>query len=212
MSSMDRPFIILGGGGHALVVESMLRLLGKSILGFTDPSPEARAASRITYLGDDSALRSFSPDAIYCAMGIGSTSDTRLRRHVYEEISTEEFVFPPLVHPGAIVAPEATLKAGVQVMAGAVIQAGVTLSDNVLVNTSASVDHDCRLDAHGHVAPGATISGGVHLGLGVHVGTGASIIQNVRVGRRSVIGAGAVVVDDISSNVTAVGAPARSVR
>jgi len=207
---MERPFIILGGGGHALVVASLLRLCGASILGFTDPSPEAVAASCLEYLGDDDVLDSYAAEDVYCAMGVGSTSDTQLRRRLFEQQRNAGFSFPPITHPSAVIAPEATIKAGTQVMAGAVIQPGAVLAENVIVNTNAAIDHDCWLDPHVHVAPGATLSGGVHLESGVHVGTGASIIQNVRVGSGSVIGAGAVVLSDVPPQVTVMGVPAKS--
>jgi acetyltransferase EpsM len=57
--------------------------------------------------------------------------------------------------------------------------------------------------------PGVHINGATVVGEGAYVGTGAVTIQNVRVGRWSVIGAGAVVIDDIPDYSLAVGVPAR---
>ena len=47
---------------------------------------------------------------------------------------------------------------------------------------------------------------------GVHIGTGASVVPGVTIGRRSIVGAGAVVVDDLPPGVTAVGVPARPIK
>lgn len=208
----ERPFIILGGGGHARVVASTLRQLNHRVLGFTDPSPDTSPAEHLEYLGEDKKLRRYSPDEVALAVGVGSTQDTTLRTQLFGKEETKAFDFPPIVHPEAFVSPEVIFGDGVQIMAGAVVQPGTQLGKNVLMNTNASVDHDCEIRAHAHVAPGATLSGEVTLGRNVHVGTGASIIQGVNVGTRAVIGAGAVVIEDVPSDTVVVGVPAQSTK
>jgi UDP-perosamine 4-acetyltransferase len=205
-----RPFVILGGGGHARVLASTLRRLSHSILGYTDPSPDTSLDENVKYLGEDAVLQEYSPEDIVLATGVGSTQDTTLRFRIFEKEYTEDFDFPPIIHPRAFVAPEATLDESVQIMAGAIVQPGTQLEKNVTVNTKASIDHDCDVRAHVHVSPGATLSGEVLLEEGVHVGTGASIIQDIRVGAGSTIGAGAVVIDDVPPNSTVIGVPAHT--
>jgi acetyltransferase EpsM len=45
-----------------------------------------------------------------------------------------------------------------------------------------------------------------------HIGIGVSVIQGIRIGRGVIIGAGAVVIEDIPDHVTAVGVPARVIK
>jgi UDP-perosamine 4-acetyltransferase len=77
------------------------------------------------------------------------------------------------------------------------------------VNTSSSIDHDCRIGAHVHVAPGVTLSGGVEVGDGTHIGTGACVIQRIRIASHCFVAAGAVVVRDVAMNAKVAGVPAR---
>jgi UDP-perosamine 4-acetyltransferase len=204
----ERPFIIVGGGGHARVVSSTLRRLGKSILGFTDPDKEATLGDEIEHLGGDKVLTEKATSEVALTMGVGSVRDTGYRADIFTEQVENGFQLPPLVHPNAFVATEATVEAGAQVMAGAVIQPGTSIRENVIVNTNATVDHDCEIGVHSHIAPGATVSGEVLLDGRVHVGTGASIIQGVQIGKNSVVGAGAVVVEDVPPETVVVGIPA----
>ena len=67
----------------------------------------------------------------------------------------------------------------------------------MLINTAASVDHDCRIGAHVHVAPGAVLSGSVTVEEQVHIGVGAVVVQGVTIGAGSLIAAGAVVSADV---------------
>jgi len=53
------------------------------------------------------------------------------------------------------------------------------------------------------------VSGNVTLEHDVTVGTSAAIVQGRTIGVGAVVGAGAVVVDDLPAGVTAVGVPAR---
>jgi UDP-perosamine 4-acetyltransferase len=206
----ERPFIILGGGGHARVLASTIRRLGRQILGYTDPSSNASLADDIEHLGGDEALQEYASDEVVLAVGLGSTRDMTLRARLFDGMHTEEFDFPPVIHPQAFVASEAMLGEGAQVMAGAVVQPGTRVGENAIVNTNASVDHDCDIRRHVHVAPGATISGGVVLEEGVHVGTGASIVQEIQVGEQSIVGAGAVVIEDVPPETTVIGVPAHT--
>ena len=62
------------------------------------------------------------------------------------------------------------------------------------------------------LAPGVHVSGTSHLEEGVDIGAGAVILPGRRVGRNSVIGAGAVVRNDIPPGSVAVGVPAKVIR
>jgi len=50
------------------------------------------------------------------------------------------------------------------------------------------------------------------VGEGTFIGLGSSVIPGIRIGRWSVIGAGAAVTEDLPDNCTAVGVPARVIK
>jgi serine O-acetyltransferase len=54
--------------------------------------------------------------------------------------------------------------------------------------------------------------GGPKIGRGVFIGTGCRILGNMRIGDGAVIGANAVVVDDVPEGTTVVGVPARPIQ
>jgi acetyltransferase-like isoleucine patch superfamily enzyme len=63
-----------------------------------------------------------------------------------------------------------------------------------------------------HVAPRAVLGGGVQLGRRVMLGAGAVVLPGVRVADDVVIGAGAVVQRDLLSAGVYVGVPSRRLR
>lgn len=209
-----RPFIVLGGGGHAVVVVETLLALGARIEGVLDPRPDAAGGAVLgtPVLGDDGLLDGRDPATLVLANGIGSDRDTAWRRTLFRRFSERGFVFPNIVHPDAMVSPFVHLGHGVQVMPNAVIRPKAVIGDNVLVNTSVSIDHDARIDEGVHIAPGVVLSGNVAIGAGSHIGTGATIVQGVRIGAGCVVGAGAVVIRDVPAGATVVGNPARPLK
>lgn len=213
-SPNPRPVIILGGGGHARVLASSLRRLGREVRGcvVADPATETGPGMGIAVLGGDPVLAEIDRAAVELVLGLGSLRPGARRVGLFEDLSRQGWRFATVVDPSAVVAEEVFLGDGVQAMAGAVIQPGCRLGRNVIVNTRAALDHDCRIGDHAHLAPGVTLSGGVEVGADAHLGTGAVAIQGRRIGARSLVAAGAVVVRDVPDGAVVMGVPARQTR
>lgn len=207
----DRPVLIIGGGGHAKVLIDTLLVLKAAVLGIVDADSQKIGQSilGVKILGDDSIIGNYSPQEILLVNGIGAIAPMPVRVKLYERFHSQGYTFAAVIHPSAIVAKNAQLGEGVQVMAGAIIQPGCELGFNTIVNTRASVDHDCKLAAHVHIAPGCVLSGNVSVGRYTHIGTGSTVIQGIHIGAASLVGAGAVVVQDVGDGQTVYGVPAR---
>jgi UDP-perosamine 4-acetyltransferase len=208
---LTRPLILIGAGGHARVLLSTLLLERRQILGFVDPHKMGADVLGLTQLGGDEAVLTYDPSEVLLVNGVGSAASISRRLKAYEYFRTEGYRFASVIHPGSIVAPEAKLADGVQIMAGAIVQTGCVIEEDAIINTGARVDHDCVIRMHAHVAPGAVLSGNVHVGHRAHVGAGAVAIQNLRIGDDSIVGAGAVVLADVPACSTVVGVPARPI-
>lgn len=210
---MKLPVIIIGGGGHAKVLIDTLLLNNINILGIADAdlSQKGNSLLGITVIGGDDAVFKHGFKKIQLVNGIGSVGLLIKRQRVFDKFKDKGFTFTSVIHPSAVVASDAEICEGAQIMAGAIIQPGSRIGRNTIVNTKASVDHDCIIGDHVHIAPGVTLSGGVTVGAGTHIGTGATVIHGVCIGRGSVVGAGTLVLRDVPDGVTFVGAKARAV-
>jgi sugar O-acyltransferase (sialic acid O-acetyltransferase NeuD family) len=193
--------IILGGGGHASVVADALRVAGDNVLGFTDLTPGGDwLPGNIKCLGTDDVIAGYEPGSVRLALGIGSVRPSPERMKLFEEYRSRGYRFVTVIHPSAVIAGDAELGEGAQIMAGAIVQPGCKIGEGTIINTRASIDHDCRIGRFVHVAPGATLSGGVTLGDGCHVGVGAVIVQQVTIGTHAFVTAASLVKSDVSSN------------
>lgn len=211
-SRIARPLVLLGAGGHAKVLLSLIQAAGFEVLGVCDPVLSVQAVSSwrgIKVLGGDEALEGLEPSSVGLVNGIGQLVEGTSRQRVFDGLKERGFLFPALRHPATWVDNSVILHEGVQVMAGAVIQADTVIGVNSIINTNASVDHDCTIGAHVHIAPAATLCGGVTIESYCFIGSGATVIQGLKVGESSVVGAGVALVRDLAKGHTVLGAAVR---
>lgn len=206
----EKPVILLGAGGHAKVLLDILLEKNIEVLGIAekDGTDLPSGLYGVPVIGSDSDVQQYPPDKVELVNGIGSVGSTALRQKVYERFKRQGYRFTQVIHPRAVVSIRAELGEGVQIMAGAVVNIGTRIKEDSIINTNASVDHDCLIGAHVHIAPGVTLSGGVTVGEGSHIGTGASVMQGIEIGANVIVGAGAVVIDNIETGKTICGVPA----
>lgn len=213
---MKLPLIVVGAGGHAVVVADALLAAGERVLGFTDTdaSLHGRTLCGLPVLGDDRVLDTHTPQSLALANGIGGVgraSGDPLRRRVQQRLTSLGWQFVTVRHPSALVSPFAHIAAGSQLLAASVVQPGAEVGEGAIVNTAAVIEHDTAIGAWVHVAPGALLCGNVQVGARSHIGAGAVVRQGVRLGADSMVGAGAVVVKDFEGGGLLVGMPARVV-
>jgi acetyltransferase-like isoleucine patch superfamily enzyme len=88
---------------------------------------------------------------------------------------------------------------------------GVTIGNDVLIAAHVVITSATH-DPNSYPYSSKVIGKPVVIEDGVWIGSGAIILPGVRIGARSIIGAGAVVTKDVAAGVIAVGSPARVLR
>ena len=204
--------VILGAGGHAKVVCDALLSSGvpeSDVLGFADDNPACIGTTVMGFpvLGSLDALK--IPRTVRVVMGVG---DNAARRRLFERARALGYDCHTVVHPRAVIGRGSQLGAGVVVMANVVVNTDTRIEDDVILNTACSVDHDCRVGAHSHIAPGARVAGSVTVGEESMVGIGAAVLPGLWLGAGCLVGAGSVVTRAVESGCVVVGAPARVIK
>ncbi|HEX8192588.1 MAG TPA: acetyltransferase [Allosphingosinicella sp.] len=197
----DRIAYIVGKGGHAHVIRSLL--------------PHAR----IRFLVDAAPVcDDIAQDAFFAGgadrsgdyyIGIG---DNRARRSYFDRLKAMGLTLPRCVAPTAWVAADARLGDGVFLGPGAVVNAGSRIGDNVIVNTLASVDHDCDIGDDSQLTPGVTLGSHLRIGRGCFFGMKSCVLPRLEIGDGATVMAGALVVRSAPAGVMLGGAPARIMR
>lgn len=205
--------VVIGGGGHAKVLISVLRKAGYAVKGYTDKEDRGNILGT-PYLGNDSMLRQMvrAEASLRAIIGVGKIDASPLRLSLQNEIGALGFDFPAICSPHAIINEAVVLGAGTAVLDGVIVNSGVEIGNACILNTHCTIEHDCLIGENVHIAPGVTLSGGVTIGDNCMVGVGANVIQSVSICAGCLIGAGSTIVKDITLPGTYVGNPAKRIK
>ena len=141
------------------------------------------------------------------ALGVG---DGRARRRIAECCAAWGVEILTVVHPRATVSRAAQMGRGTVVMAGAVVNADARVGLGGIVNSGAVVEHDAEVGDFAHVAPRAAMGGSVEVRGFFAPGHGRGVFWSAFASAsHSIVGAGAVVVENLPDEVVAMGVPAR---
>jgi len=204
---MTKLLVIISGvsGQHAAVVYEAAILSGRNVLGFISP-PGATQVLDCSHLGGSDALRDEA--LLGSARFIVAVGSNVERKQIAGSLAARGAALETIIHPQAIVSPSASIGLGTVILAGAIVATSARIGGCCIVNHGASVDHDCEVADFSNICPGARLGGTVRLGEGAFVGLNACLLQGIQVGARAVIGAGAVVISHVESELTVVGNPA----
>jgi sugar O-acyltransferase (sialic acid O-acetyltransferase NeuD family) len=206
---------IYGGGGFGMEVAAMIEQINNACLQwklvgfFDDGLTPGRFVNDYPVLGGIDELNRWpSTMALALAIGIPKT-----KKQVFNRIANPNISYPVLIHPSVIIgSPKyVELGEGAIVCAGSILTTNIRIGKHVLINLACTVGHQSKIGDFSCLMPTCNISGEVEIGECVFWGTGSKIINRKKVGNNVTIGAGAVVINDLADDVTAVGVPAKVV-
>jgi sugar O-acyltransferase (sialic acid O-acetyltransferase NeuD family) len=202
-----KGLLVVGAGGHGRVVADAARECGTwGRIAFLDSRyPELSSSGDWQVIGKDTDAINFREEFDDLVVAIG---DAHIRVGMLENLLSDGFNIPTIIHPHACVSRGVILGDGCVALAQSAVNYGAVVGRGCIINTGATVDHDCSLGDGVHVCPGAHLSGEVKVGDCSWLGVGSSVIQRVKIGADTTVGAGSVVTGDLPDRVTAVGVPA----
>jgi sugar O-acyltransferase (sialic acid O-acetyltransferase NeuD family) len=203
-----QKLLIIGASGHGKVVADAA-FTGKewNEIAFLDDrySMMGNVLGRPVLNSVSQAVK-YRDEYRFAVVAIGNN---KRRMELHHNLELLGFQLATIVHPMAVIGMDVSIGAGSVVFANAVINVASEVGKSCIINTSSSIDHDCSLGDGVHVSPGASVAGGVVVGHRAWIGIGSSVTQCCKIEDDAVIGAGAVVIDNVRRNTTVVGVPAK---
>ena len=208
-----RDLVIIGTGGVARQAVQIVEDINCCeptwrLLGLLDDAfhPEGTTVHGVPILGDTQWLVTRTDVAVCVAVG-NPASRWRIVRRLASQSPRS---YATLVHPSATIGSRSTLGSGTLVYPGVILDTDVTVGNHVILNKTCTIGHDALICEFVTISPGVNIGGAVDVQIGCDLGINSATVQGVNIGEWSILGAGAVVINNIAANTTAVGVPAKA--
>jgi sugar O-acyltransferase (sialic acid O-acetyltransferase NeuD family) len=199
--------IVFGAGGHGrVVVDAALASASFRTVVASDRDPSLWGQQLLpgVPIVSPAALHALpKPLALHVAIGnnLVRQKEALALRDIAPLVS--------VIHPRASVAQSSRIAPGCLLAAHCVVGPLAELDEGVIVNHGAVVDHDCRIGAWSHIAPLAALGGAVRVGTASLVGAGSVVLRDLTIGAGVTLGAGGVALKDVPAGQSWAGVPAR---
>lgn len=206
---MKNKLLIIGGSGHGKVIADIAIKMSKwKTIAFLDDDESVKECIGLEVIGKTMDAFKYKEEAdFFVAIGNNST-----REKIQENLIDKGLSVACLIHPNSIIGIDVEIGIGTVIMAGVVINSSSRIGKGCIINTSCSLDHDNMIEDYVHISPGANLAGTVKVGKRTWIGIGSIVINNVNIIANCKIGAGAVVLKDIDEVGTYFGIPVKKIR
>lgn len=201
----------------------ILALYGAGAMGreFKYIADESGAWSEIVFIDDHTSAtqllgcpvcgfhafrKRYNPEDVRFAITIG---EPKFRREAFARLTEAGYRGALVVHPSAVISPDAEVGEGAVIAHGAFIGSQARIGKNFYGAKGASIGHDAVIGDHVRVGVGAFVGGHTVIGENAFIGSGAMLKDRIRIGEYSVVGIGSAVFSDVVANTTVMGNPAR---
>lgn len=205
---------IVGSGGFAREILTLINDINRQtkkyeFVGFVGFDKKQTIHGYPVIGNDEEINKTTEPISLVVAVG-----EPNLKKKIRLKYTNPLISFPTLIHPSVIVGDLDSIKIGdgCIICAGCILTTDITLHDFITLNLQCTVGHDTVINNYASFMPSVNISGEVKVGKGVYVGTGAKIINQLEIGEKTIVGAGAIVAKSLPANCTAVGVPAKPIK
>jgi sugar O-acyltransferase (sialic acid O-acetyltransferase NeuD family) len=210
-----KNIVLFGGGLHArYCIDTIEKEAKYKIVGITDPYKEIGAdLYGYKVIGRQEDLLRLIPEYdIYG--GLITIGDNWERKHAFDIIHgiKPDFVFVNTIHPSAHIGRDVEMGVGNVIMVASIINPGARIGNFCFVATAAHIEHDNIMQDFSSISAGSITGGKVEIGRYAAITLGVTVVDRLKIGENSVVGSGALVLENVPDNVLVYGSPAKVIR
>ena len=190
---MNKPLILVGGGGHCKSVLEAAESAGYSILGVLDmPEDVGKEILSTKVIGTDDDIPSYVDKAEF-VITVGFIKNPAIRIKLYKKVKEAGGKLATIVASTAHVSKYATIGEGTVVMHHAFVNAGAKVGNNVILNTFTNIEHDAVIGDQCHISTGTMVNGDCKVGANCFIGSQSVLANGITIGDDIIVGAGSLV-------------------
>jgi sugar O-acyltransferase (sialic acid O-acetyltransferase NeuD family) len=210
---MER-LVIVGAGGFGREVFSVIQEINHvkptwDVLGFLDDDAQALDVFQDypPILGPLEHYRHLDRPHLICSVG-----NPKDRKRIVEQMSGMGAHWATILHPTVRFGTNSTIGEGCIFCARSGLTVDAKVGNHVHMNCNSGTGHDARIGDFCTLSSYVDICGRVVLEEGVFLGSHASVLPSAHIGAWATVGAGSVVLRNVSAGGTVLGVPAKTIR
>ena len=205
---MQKPLILVGGGGHCKSVLEAAESAGYNILGVLDiPEEVGKEILSTKVIGTDDDIPAYVDKAEF-VITVGFIKNPATRIMLYNRIKEAGGKLATVIASTAYVSKYAEIGEGTVVLHQALVNAEAKVGKNVILNTATNIEHDAVIGDHCHISTGTMVNGECQVGERCFIGSQSVLANCISVGDDIIVGAGSFVRKSISEKGIYSGNPA----
>ena len=205
---MQKPLILVGGGGHCKSVLEAAESAGYSILGVLDmPEEVGKEILSTKVIGTDDDIPAYVDKAEF-VITVGFIKNPAIRIKLYNKIKEVGGKLATIIASTAYVSKHAEIGEGTVVLHQAFVNAGAKVGKNVILNTATNIEHDALIGDQCHISTGTMVNGECKVGERCFIGSQSVLANCISVGDDIIVGAGSFVRKSITEKGIYSGNPA----
>tara|TARA_B100001059_G_C17781953_1_gene554751 strand:+ start:837 stop:1520 length:684 start_codon:yes stop_codon:yes gene_type:complete len=207
--------VIFGVGDHAKVIVSEVKKNRKfKIKGFvntrlTKKQKNFLESNSLKYFGNlDNFFNNHYKVDFKGIIAIGSNF---IREKIVKDVAKlkKNFKWTKIISKNATIDKKVTFGEGSVVISGSVINTGTIIKKHCLINTKSSIDHDNLFNDFSSTGPGVITGGNVKVGKRSHLGIGCVIKNNIKISNDTLVGGKSFVNKNCKEKSIYFGVPAK---
>jgi sugar O-acyltransferase (sialic acid O-acetyltransferase NeuD family) len=211
------PLVVVGGHGSGEIAMAVFEAANEAqeqwhIAGFlSDVCPPGERLGKHPVLGGTAEVEDFVARGYLIHYALHLNAKKKWERvEKLRSLRLPPEAHASAVHPRAYLEPSTEIGPGVVVCAQAATSFGVRLGGFVHVYTNAFVGHDTAVADFATLTAHSVLGARIRAEEGCHVGLNCSVREDVTLGEYSIVGMGAVVLQDVGPFEIVGGNPART--
>lgn len=211
----EKPKLVLIGCGvfTKTIIDLVISQNKYQIVGIIDPNIEVGSKFEgYTILGNDKDAVELHKkrvfDYVFLCIGYAQFA---LKEKLFNFYKKHNINFATIIHPSSIINESVKIEQGVAIGEGVIISENSYISENVTVCCGALIAHNSIIRKHSYISPRVAIAGFCNIGELCFLGINSTIKDHISITQNTIIGAGAVVIKNITINGTYVGSPANMI-
>ena len=209
---MNKPLILIGGGGHCKSVIDVAELAGHKIEGIIDRLENAgKTVLGYPVIGTDDDIKKYSATHDF-HITIGHIKTNQLRKKLFTAVHEAGGNITSIISPLARVSRHAGIGEGSIIMHYALVNSAVSIGTGCIINSYANIEHDAHIGDFCHISTGAIINGDCRVGNNCFVGSGSTISNGVTICDDCFLSIGTVIAKNIIKSGFYAGNPGKKIK